>query len=277
VEIVHVTPENAREHRFFCIKNVKESGFYAKEKWLKDRIKEGLTLKVIYADDGKQAGFIEYVPAEYAWRPVSALGWFFIHCIMVYPNKYRSTGAASLLIEEAINEARAHGKSGVCAMTSRGPWMATKKVFQKNGFEQFDKKGRFELMGIKLKDVAANPKLIDWESKLNNYNGWNLLYADQCPWHDKGVKAILKSADERGIDLNVEKIETAEDARNMPSGFGVFALVKDGKLLEDHYLSKRRFETIVADEMNYPADPKGSLGDKQRGINRNNFFRPEGR
>jgi hypothetical protein len=35
----------------------------------------------------------------------------------------------------------------------------------------------------------------------------------------------------------------------VPSGFGVFALVKDGKLLEDHYLSKRRFETIIKKEL----------------------------
>lgn len=250
MKIVDVTPENAEEHSFFCIKNTKEPGFYAKMDWLTQRQKEGLKLKVIYADDGKQVGFIEYVPAEYAWRPVEANGWFFIHCIMVYPNKYRNTGAAADLVIMAIKDAKNSGRNGVCTMTSQGTWMATKKLFSKLGFEQVDKNGRFELMALQLKESSDTPKLIKWESKLTKYKGWHLLYADQCPWHEKGVNALVKSATENGIELKVNKIKTAKEARQMPSGFGVFALIHDGKLLEDHYISKRRFETIIEKELN---------------------------
>jgi len=45
--------------------------------------------------------------------------------------------------------------------------------------------------------------------------------------------------------LNVIKLETPEEARNAPSGFGTFSLVYNGQLLEDHYLSKTRFENIL--------------------------------
>jgi hypothetical protein len=130
-------------------------------------------------------------------------------------------------------------------MTSQGPWIATKKLFEKNGFSKLEKRGRFELMVKKIKDDSPDPSLVDWERKLSAYAGWHLIYADQCPWHEKGIRVIENAAKEKGIKINLKKIETAEEAKNSPSGFGVFALVKDGELLEDHYISKRRFETIA--------------------------------
>ena len=249
MEIITLTPENVEEHTFFCIKNIKEEGFKAKQRWFNERIKEGMEIKLLYADDKKLVGFIEYLPAENAWRPVDATGYVFIHCIFVYPNKYRSTGVASVLIDQAVDYASQKGMDGVCTMTSQGPWIATKKLFQKRGFEKTDKLGRFELMTLKLNAEADDPKLINWEEKLPGYEGWHLLYADQCPWHDKGVQTIKKTAADKNIDLKVSKISSSEEAKKVPSGFGVFALVKDGKLLEDHYISKRRFETIIEKEL----------------------------
>lgn len=250
MRIVEISTENAEEHSFFCIKNTREPGFHAKLDWFNRRQKEGLKLKVSYADNGKQIGFIEYVPAEYAWRPVDAPDWLFIHCIMVYPDKYRNTGVAAELINQAVRDAKKKAKNGVCTMTSQGPWIATNKLFSKMGFKKVDNRGRFELMALHLKDSTPAPKLIDWEIKLFDYKGWHLLYADQCPWHEKGVRALIKSASETGIDLKVKKVESAIEAKQIPSGFGVFALIHNGKLLEDHYISKRRFETIIEKELN---------------------------
>jgi hypothetical protein len=47
----------------------------------------------------------------------------------------------------------------------------------------------------------------------------------------------------------VIKLVTPREAQNAPSGFGTFALLKDGKLLGDHYLSRTRFENIIRQEM----------------------------
>ena len=248
MKIVDVKPDNAGEHSFFCIKNTKEPGSLAKQNWFEDQYNKGLRFKLLYADDGKKIGFIEYVPAEHAWRPVNADGYLFIHCIMVYPNKYRSSGAASTLIYACVEDAKNKGLNGVCTFTSMGTWMATNKLFEKADFKMVDKKGRFELMCLKLIHAAQDPIFINWEDQLPNYEGWHLLYTDQCPWHNKGVKALIESAREKGIDLSVRKIETSTEAKNSPTGFGVFAFVKDGKVLEDHYISKRRFETIIEKE-----------------------------
>jgi len=66
----------------------------------------------------------------------------------------------------------------------------------------------------------------------------------------KGVLAIRQFAEEKGLKLNVNRITSSDEAKQFPSGFGVFALVKDGKLPEDHFISKKRFKTILEKELN---------------------------
>jgi len=75
-----------------------------------------------------------------------------------------------------------------------------------------------------------------------------LLYADQCPWHEKSVSAISDVAREEGVPLQVTHLNKPEEAQKGPSGFGTFALIKDGKLLADHYLSATRFKNILKKE-----------------------------
>jgi hypothetical protein len=89
------------------------------------------------------------------------------------------------------------------------------------------------------------PRLIDWTKNLAKYKGWNLVYSDQCPWHEKSVTDLQLTAKNHGIELQITKLTTPEEAQQAPSGFGTFGLIYNGKLLEDHYLSKTRFENIL--------------------------------
>ena len=61
---------------------------------------------------------------------------------------------------------------------------------------------------------------------------------------------MLLVAGEYGIRLKVKKINSSTEAKQGPSGFGVFALLHEGKLLEDHYISSTRFKNILKKEMN---------------------------
>ena len=246
MEIVDVTPDNASEEGFFCIKTSARPGFESKRSWFAERYAEGLRLKILRGDDGQQIAFIEYVPAENAWRPVSAPNYIFIHCISGYRKEHRGKGYASMLIAACEDDARAQGKDGVTVMTSDGPWTASMQVFVKNGYEVTDRRGRFELMARKFSDDACDPQLIGWEKSQAEYRGWHLLYADQCPWHDKAANDLLELANSEGIDLRITKITSAEQARRAPSGFGVFSLVHNGELIEDHYISKTRFSNILS-------------------------------
>lgn len=246
--IVNVTPDNAEKETFFCIKDVKSAGFKSKQRWFKKRYDEGLRMKLLKIDD-KMVGFIEFVPANQAWRPIDAPEFMFIHCIVVYSKKDRGKGYGAMLINEAIKEAKDLGLSGVCTMTSKGPWVAEKDVFENNGFQQIEKKGRFELLSKKWNDSVEYPKLIDWTANQEKYSGWNLVYSDQCPWHEKSAFDLLNTAMDFGIDLKLKKIETVKEAKNAPSGFGTYSLLYNGKLIEDHYLSATRFRNILKKEL----------------------------
>ncbi len=249
VKIVDVTPENISQETVFCIKDISSEGFRCKQEWYLDRYREGLRLSIMKNVEGKMIGFIEFVPADMAWRPVMAKDFVLIHCMYIYPNKYKNLGLGSQLIEYVEDRARILDMAGVCVVTSKGTWMAGKQVFEKNGYRQVDSKDRFDLLSKKWKKNARDPVFIDWSVKQPSYQGWHLLYADQCPWHDKAVKALLKTADEYGLKLQVTKLDTAKETKNAPSGYGVFSLLHNGKLLEDHYISATRFRNIIKKEL----------------------------
>ncbi|MFP2997330.1 GNAT family N-acetyltransferase [Spongiivirga sp. MCCC 1A20706] len=249
MNIISVTPQNVTEETLFCIKNIKSPGFERKRKWFEKRYAEGLQIKILKNELDKMVGFVEYVPSDSAWRPIEAANFMFIHCMYIYSKSDRNQGYGSLLVNEAINDAKKNGMYGVCTMTSKGSWLAGKTLFEKNGFSQIAKKDRFELLSLKWDANAENPKFLDWTSKQTAYNGWHLLYADQCPWHEKSVEAMINEAKNMGVNLKVTKITTAQEAKNAPSGFGVFNLLHNGRLLEDHYLSATRFRNILKKEL----------------------------
>jgi len=248
MEMVSVTPKNAEKETFFCIKDVKKEGFKSKQSWYEKRYAEGVRLKILKVNN-KMIGFVEYVPANQAWRPIDASDFMFIHCITVYSIKDRNKGMGSLLINEVEKDAKAKGLSGICTMTSKGPWLAEKDVFENNCFLQVEKKGRFELLSKKWNEDVQDPKLIDWTANQKQYKGWNLVYSDQCPWHEKSAFDLLNTAMDFDIDLKLKKIETVEEAKSAPSGFGNYSLLHDGKLIEDHYLSATRFKNLLKKEL----------------------------
>ena len=249
MKIVSVTPDNVLEETFFCIKDIKRPGFHSKRKWFEKRYSEGLRLKILKDEADKMIGFIEYIPASNAWRPLDTDNFMFIHCISVYSKKDRHKGYGAMLIEDAEKEAKQQKMDGLCTMTSKGAWLADRTIFEKNGFKEVDKKGRFELFSKKWNENTEDPKLFDWTQQQKHYQGWHLVYADQCPWHEKSAFDLLNTAMEFGIDLRLTKIETAKEAKNGPSGFGVFSLLHNGKLLEDHYISATRFKNILKKEL----------------------------
>lgn len=247
LRFLEIAPENAAKEGLFCIKNTKYPGFKLKLNWLKERNKEGLKLKLLKNGD-ETLGFIEYVPIENAWRPVKGGNYLFIHCMWVYPKKNYNRGFGSKLIQHCIEEAIQNKLDGVASFASKGSWMTDKALFLKNGFKIIDNKDRFDLMVYKLNE-SQNPEFVSWENYLSNYKGLNLVYANQCPLFIKSVDEMKATAQEFGLELKVNILDTAKKAQHAPSGYGVYSLVYDGKLLSDHYISNTRFKNIITKEI----------------------------
>ncbi len=254
ITIRQVTAANVEEHGIYCIQNRKAPGYSAKIKWFQDKLNNGLQMRIACDSNGKQLGFIEFIPSELAWRPIRAKNFLFIQCIALFGTKNKQLGIGSRLLEECKSAAQSLEKSGICVMTSDGPWMAGRSLFLRNGYHAVDQKDRFDLLTFTLDTSEDLPTFFDWSSEQRKYRGWNLIYSDQCPWHTKSINDLKESADEWGIDLKIKKLTTPEEAQKAPSGFGTYALIKDGKLLEDHYLSRTRFENILKKELG--TDPR---------------------
>jgi hypothetical protein len=65
----------------------------------------------------------------------------------------------------------------------------------------------------------------------------------------KSVNDLSEMAAEHGLELQTTRLESARDARNAPSYYGVFSLVWNGRLLSDHYVSTGRFKGILRREI----------------------------
>jgi len=247
-----VGPGKVTECGIGCIANPKHEGFKCKVDWLRARFGEGLRFFLFRDRKGGPLAFLEYVPGEYAWRPVDAEGWLFVHCLWVYPRGQAVGRLGSRLVGACVDEARRTGDRGVAAMVSQGPWMAGKDVFLKNGFVQVAERGRFQLVIHRLKKGPA-PRFRDISTKWGINRGLHIVSSAQCPYLVKSVADVSAMAKENGLDVRVTLLKSAREAQCAPSAYGVFGLLWEGRLLSDHYVSKGRFRNIFRKDILKPS------------------------
>jgi L-amino acid N-acyltransferase YncA len=249
--VVSVNTENVEELGFFCVKNKKHVGYITKSSWLQQRLHEGLRLKLLITKDGKQAGFVEYIPGEYTWRVVHAPDYLVVHCIWVNSKRFPYKGMASALLQDCIQDAEACGKAGVAVVTSDGPWMAKKAIFIKNGFEQIDQSPpHFQLL-VKRTGTGPLPAFPqNWAERLRQFQDLQLIYTNQCPYIGKAAAELPPVAERHGIQLQLLELNDPAQAREcIPSPYGVISLVHQGRLLTDHSISATRFKNILQKEL----------------------------
>lgn len=252
ITLENVGPANVATCGIGCLTGSGNIGLRPKLDWLDKRFGEGLRYFLFRDERGKPLAFLEYVPGEYAWRPVDAAGWLFVHCLWVYAAGQKIGGLGSRLIEACVEEARREGALGVAAMVSDGPWMAGQGVFARNGFETVGEVDRFVLVARRLKKGPA-PRFREIGTSLRKYGrGLHLVYCAQCPMLPKSAHDLAEVAAEHDLKLNVTILESAREAQDAPSYYGVFNLLWNGRLLADHYVSKGRFRNLLKKEILKP-------------------------
>ncbi|NIM60021.1 MAG: GNAT family N-acetyltransferase [Candidatus Aminicenantes bacterium] len=253
IEIIDTNVDNIYDYGFCGIKNIKQEGYKRKTDWLIKRFSEGMRFKILHSAKEGFVGMIEYIPGRYAWRAVGAKGYMVIHCLFVLYKKYQRRGYGSQLIEECIKDAKREKMNGVAVVTRKGPWLAKKELFLKNGFELVDKAPPdFELLMKRFKKGAPSPKFRgDWRERLNRYSkGLTIIRSDQCPYLEKWVKEISETAREKfGLKAKIVELKTCQDAQSAPSAYATFSIVYNGKLLADHPISNKRFINIMNKEV----------------------------
>jgi hypothetical protein len=249
IRMVDVSLENMYESPCCGIKNTEHNGFKRKTNWLKTYFKKGFKAKVLYTEDNRQFGYIEYLPGQYAWRAVEAEGYMFIHCLWTFYKKYKGKGYGKLLIQSAVDDVKKEKMKGVAVVTRKRPWLASSEIFLKNGFDVVDTAPPdYELLVKKFNKSIPNPKFKDnWDEKLKKHSeGLTIIRADQCPHSIKFADEIAEMAKNAyKLKTNTVELQTHKDAQNAPTPFAVFAIIYNGRILADHQISRTRFKNIM--------------------------------
>jgi len=246
-QIIALTPENIAEYGVCGYKDVKKHlELRRKIDWFHKYYPLGLRIKAVITDTGEYQGMLEYIPGEFAHRPVNAHGYMFIHCIFVgFKSQFKVKGYASALLDECISEARLAGMKGVAVVARNGSFMAKKDIFLKKGFTQVDRaQPDFELMAMKFDERAENPAFKEL-NPANYPEGITILRSPQCPYSVKNVEAIMLTAQRMNLDPNLIEMDDHVTAQKSPCAFGTFCIIHKGRILSHHPISNTRFENIV--------------------------------
>jgi GNAT superfamily N-acetyltransferase len=250
--LVDLTGANVATLPCCGMNNPAHEGRRRKSCWLRTHLAKGLRAKVAVTPEGRQCAYIEYLPGEYAWRGVDARGYLFIHCVFTFYRQYQSKGLAGRMLRECLADARAAGMKGVAVVARKGPWLAGPALYLENGFEAVDTAPPdYQLLVRKLDPGAANPSFKGgWEKKVARYGrGLTLIRSDQCPQIARFADEIAQAAgEEYGLKPKIVELKTHRDAQNAPTPYAVFALIRDGRLLADHPISRTRFRNIMRGE-----------------------------
>jgi len=222
-------------------------GYRRKCDWLKKCYAEGLRYKVLRSREYGDIGVIEYAPGRHAWRPVEAEGCFVIHCLMVN-RKHLGKGLGTLLLGSCLRDAKESRRRGVAVVTSTDSFMADSRLFIKAGFVSVESIPPYELLVKKFNKATPDPRfIVDRERVLRRHKkGLTILAADQCPMVPKCVKDIAEASRALGLKTKVVRVRSDRESRELPTPYGVFSIIYDGRLIAERPVSGTRFKNIMS-------------------------------
>src|SRR3972149_3214167 len=246
-EIVDTNADNIGGCSFCGYKSGKNEGHRRKSDWLKNRYAEGLKFKVLRSREFGDIGMIEYAPGSHAWRPVEAEGYLVIHCLMVN-GKHKGKGLGALLLDSCLKDAKKNKCRGVAVVTSSDSFMAESGLFIKAGFVSVQSSPPYELLVKKFKKAAPDPRfIVERERVLKRYKkGLTILAADQCPMVPKWVEEIAEASGALGLKPKVVRVRSAKASRELPTPYGMFSLIYEGRVIVERPVSGTRFKNIMS-------------------------------
>ena len=230
VKIITMTESDLGKIQMFCGHSpTYRRGYNAKVEWLRNRLREGMRYTLLQVN-GRNAGLMEFVPGEYAWRGVEAKGYLFIHCFWVIGSN-RGHGYGRQLLQACLEEAR--GTNGVAVMVSKNHWLPTPKLFLKNGFEMADSATpSFDLLVKRFNPDAPLPHFK--QPVLKAPPGLTLFHSNQCPYTQNVPDIVVKAGEHLNIPVNILHVDSAQAAQESPCPYGTLAYFYNGELLTYH-------------------------------------------
>ncbi len=240
MDYIRITKENIDKEHVCCAMSGKQS--IEKKEWLKQLFDEGL---VFYRSVEHGKCFIEYIPAENAWAPITAEGYLFINCLWI-AGSMKGHGYSNDLMEQCIKDARAQGQKGICIFSSakrKKEFLSDPKYLAYKGFRVADEADcGITLMYLPLCEDAVLPQFKDCARHPQiEEKGFVIYYTDQCPFTYYWVPRVAQAAKQNGIPLKTVHITDKETAQNLPAPVTNYALFRDGKFITHAIQSDKKF------------------------------------
>jgi len=214
------------------------AGVERKREWLRQRFAEGLVFRKL---DVRGKVFIEYAPAEFAWRPVDAPGWLVIHCLWV-SGRFAGHGHGSRLVADALADAARRDRLGlvVASGATKRPFLSDPRWLARRGFVETDRVGTWRLWALPVGEIPsdATPRfresLHGQASADGDDDEFVARYDDQCPFNPHWSGEVVDALRRRGRRARAEHVASCADAQNSRSPLGTYGLERGGELVCHH-------------------------------------------
>ena len=242
MEYIRVTKDNLEQEHICCaISSNKDIQVASKKAWLRERFDDGL---VFLKSTERGKCFIEYIPAENAWNPITAAGYMYIDCLWV-SGSFKGHGYANDLLEACIADSKHKGKQGLCILSSakKKPFLADPKFLAHKGFKVCDEADNgIQLWYLPFAENADVPAFRECAKHPHTEeDGYVLYYTSQCPFNGKYVPIVEQTAAENGIPFRAVHLQSREDAQNAPTPVTTYALFHDGVYLTNEQMNDKKF------------------------------------
>jgi len=244
-QIITLTEADLGKVQMHCgISPTYRRGYEAKIEWLRRRLREGMRYTLLQVK-GRNAGMIEYVPGEYAWRGVEAKGYLFIHCFWVV-GRNRKYGYGRQLLQACLEDAK--GTNGVAVAVSKTHWLPTPKIFLKNGFELADQAPpSFDLLVKRFNPEAPPPRFKQNAQAIPP--GLTLYHSDQCPYTQNVAAIVTQVSEQMKIPVNIVLVDSARTAQESPCRYGTLGYFFDGELLTYRPAGTKKLLELLAPKL----------------------------
>lgn len=250
-KFITLTPENIDKEHICCAFSDKKcaESYQLKKQWLKKEFEHGYVFRRL---DERAKVFIEYVPAERAWIPVTAPDCLMINCFWV-SGQYKGKGYAKALLQSVIDDAKAQGKSGLVTVvgTKKFHFMGDTKWFLRQGFVAVQTLPYgFSLLVKKLRPDAPDPSFNAsvLTGECPDKEGVVVYYSNRCPFTEYHIRESLKeTAEKRNLPLKIYKLATVDEAQSAPTPATIFSLFYNGRFVTTDVSTcmDSRFDKVV--------------------------------
>ena len=235
-----------REHICCAIAGAQhQEGVDRKKVFLSRSIDHGLVFRKL---DVRGKVFIEYAPAEAAWRPVVAPGYLVIHCLWV-SGRYKGRHLGQELLKHCLADAETY--HGVVTIAGRSPYLTDTRFYLHHGFKLIEQTATgYDLVCYQRSPEAPIPRFSDSARRgtVPEKTGVHFEYVHQCPFVPGCLRGMSGVARDLGFEVTQREL-TLEGVQNAASPFGTFGAFVYGRLVTHELMSERKFRLLLEKEL----------------------------